>query len=194
MDSALPRRGRLPLDPDVGGSHAYLSDIGLWPLHTSSIRFFCQTSAHERTLHFATTDRYVRTAFGAGVSEGNTGRHWREFVPCSDHDAYLPGAAANDNFHGANNTDTEMAVHPFGRGRVVMDSEALHRERLRGTSELHFSMGWSDDRSRSGARRPRWECDDNAMGGQYDTLHQVWVKMADGVVAGAEWVLSLIHI
>ena len=44
----------LPTNPTDGYSHTYLSELGGEPGDIAEVRFWCQSSAHERTMHFKT--------------------------------------------------------------------------------------------------------------------------------------------
>lgn len=112
----------------------------------SSMRFYCQTSAHARVMHFKTSDAscmtYFKTGNSGSCSNINTGY------------TYLAGHTANvppllNGFYTANGVDA-MTNFPFYTG-------ATYHWGIRGTGT-------------------RWECDDFPNNSANSTLHRIWVK------------------
>mgnify|MGYP006272573475 CR=1 FL=1 len=146
----------LPTMPREGYSHAYLDSIGLPRGEVEALRFYCHTEAHDRIMHFVTTDDDVIAA-GAYRDSSRTfdENNWndqqaRSTILLADHSANLPYAANNSN-------STNFTRFPFYRGGTY-----------------HWGIGASD----------RWECDDHHPDreagldspGAAATLHQVWFR------------------
>ena len=153
LQPLLPSRGRLlalrVCCPSCRYSHRHLSDLGYGAIDdVEEVRFFCNTSAHSRVIHFKTSNSHVQEVAFTGNHQGqNSPAHWNSgWTALPGHTAYLP-AATRSTFQDAGFTE-----FPF------YQNGAYHWG-IRG----------------NGAGGHRWECDDFAYAA-YTTQHQVWVR------------------
>jgi hypothetical protein len=139
----------LPTDPDAGYSHMDLEDTGYILADIEAVRYYCHTSAHNRRMHFTTTNSKVKEIARTGSQVGNTAASWTaDFTTLDGHNALLP--EATDSFFAF--SDGGLHNFPFW---------------LSGTS--HWGVRGEGD---------RWECDDTPHDASQDTLHNMWVRMA----------------
>ena len=136
-----------PQSPTESYSHIWLTDLGLTADDVESVRFYCSTSKHDRTIHFSANTDWVKTAILTGSNSGNVITNWNTGTTKLDgHTAYLP-----DLLSHAYNSLTDFPF--FG------DSTG--------------STNWGHWGIRGHGNR--WECDDQ-VGNTADTLHQIWFK------------------
>ena len=117
-------------------------------------RFYCQTSAHSRKMHFYTSDAVVnQMAAYDGNDNSNAASRWTTgFTTLSGHTAYLP-ASTNAGFTGASDG---LWNFPFYNG-------GTYHWGIRGVGS-------------------RWECDDSVGNEAQTTIHQVWMNADIGTV------------
>ena len=118
------------------------------------VRFYCDTSAHSRTVHFKmSNDAIRRTMFdGYRVNPNFATEHT---LLTGGESAYLPGATTNIYSGGSYDGFTG---EPFYK---------LHN--------YHFNTRFNHNGGY------RWECDDAVLSGggyQHTTTHQVWVRLS----------------
>lgn len=125
-----------------------LSRFGFSSSNIYSVRFYCETSNHNRNVHFTTRDSTVIQA----VLDDTTQPDYTDFDNVHQYgpgeDANLPGAA--DGTTGSGSEYLFEWGFPFYKG-----------------GDYHWAIQGSSD---------RWECDDYPNGPGYNTLHQVWVR------------------
>ena len=154
-DALLPRNAVIPTDPETADSHAYGNRLKYPDDEFSEVRFFCQTSAHNRRIHFSTTLAPVVEAAQTGtlnlatpsaLSVGNT--------LYSNHNAYLPAATQSSNKAGGGAAFTRFPMY--------------------GNTTEEGAVHWNIN----GSSNDRFECDDNTSitGDVATTLHQVWAR------------------
>lgn len=143
--------GTRPTSPSSGFSHFNNAQMrALSPF--TEVRFFCSTSLHSRRIHFTTSNANAVSYIRGNASTTNNDAMWKTgFVALAGHTAALP--ATTDSKPGAPVNpalDRRMLDFPF------YDYGATH-----------FAVG---------GYGTRWECDDWANSGAFETLHQVWVR------------------
>jgi hypothetical protein len=123
-----------------------MSNAQLLDYDFTELRFYCETSAHPRTIHFKTANpialQYVRGLGFNAVSAWNT-----DFVLLPGHDAWLPLSTI-----------------------FTSDSPSLD-ERLRSRPFLDGDHNWD-----VGGSDNAFECDDSIGSPSATTLHQVWAR------------------
>jgi hypothetical protein len=144
--------GLLPTDPLNGYSHSSVTNLSPFGYTSADqikdVRFYCNTSAHNRKIHFSTSNSGVINMAYTGMPTGNTASRWNTgFNPLDGHTGNLPQSTT-----GAW-SDTGFTPIPFYNDGTYY---------------------WSI-RANTGAYR--WECDDSHASIAYNTLHQVWVRM-----------------
>ncbi len=111
-------------------------------------RFFCRTGAHNRTLHFKTSEPqcldYLKTGSGNCQNVGNA------FTALLGHDTSLPLAAM-----APNSDQMDLAL-----------TSSLMRD-TNGTVNWELASGGGND---------DWECDDDIDDNSQNTLHRAWVR------------------
>ena len=139
----------VPTDPNTGYSHVDVDHFNGWAeADVEDVRFYCHTAAHNRVVHFKTSNSFQAGVAWDGSSAGNSAGKWNSgYTELSGHSANLP-AATTSVYSGA--TDGFWNF-PFYKG-------AAYHWGIRGQGN-------------------RFECDDNARSYQQTTLHQVWVRM-----------------
>ena len=150
-------QGTIPTSPTAGYSHVLLSSFkdgqGNSVFKAKRTRFYCQTSAHGRKMHFYTSDGVVNQMAYDGNDLSNTASRWTTgFTTLSGHTAYLP-ASTNAGFTGVSDG---LWNFPFYNG-------GTYHWGIRGVGN-------------------RWECDDFVGSEVQTTLHQVWVNADIGTV------------
>ncbi|MEY4616205.1 MAG: hypothetical protein RJB66_1165 [Pseudomonadota bacterium] len=147
--SSFPRLGSSSLGTDESSSANNWGHVAPSLLNSmlfSSVRFYCQTSGHNRILHFKTSDAncmtYLKTGTGQTCGNINT-----SYTVLTGHTAVTPPGL--DGFYSAQGNDA-MTNFTFYKGNAN-----------------HWGI-------RGGGSR--WECDDYANSSSNNTLHRVWVK------------------
>ena len=127
-------------------SHRHMGDLGGGGNDVEEVRFFCNTSAHSRVMHFKTSNTHVRGVAFSGDHQGqNSASHWNiGWTALAGHTASLP-ASTNNRWQVAG-----FSEFPFYR------NGAYHWS-IRGNGY------W-------------WECDSDARSSAHTTRHQVWVR------------------
>lgn len=89
--------GTTPTDPVAGYSHQHLTDMdGFTSADIAEVRFYCETSGHNRIIHFKTSNSFVTGAAFTGASLGNSPSYWNTgFTELDGHTAKLPAAASS---------------------------------------------------------------------------------------------------
>ena len=132
-------------------SHLHLADLGYGGNFTDveEVRFFCNTSAHSRVMHFKTSDSHVREVAFTGDHRGlNSASRWNTgWTALDGHSAYLPAATTNAVFVQSNGFIDHPFYYPY---------------------KYHWLIRGHN----------RWECDDYPRGYQHTTRHQVWVRQS----------------
>ena len=85
----------IPTSPTNGYSHVHLNTFkdanGNSVFGASKVRFYCQTSAHTRKIHFYTSNNVIDQMAYDGILSKNVASLWTSgFTPLSDHTGYLP--------------------------------------------------------------------------------------------------------
>ena len=96
-NNALVEATTPPTDPTGGYSHVVLDDLsGFSADYIEETRFYCETSAHSRKVHFKTDNRFQAGAAFSGSLSSNTASYWTSgYTALSGHDAYLPASATS---------------------------------------------------------------------------------------------------
>jgi hypothetical protein len=143
----------LPLTLNASLSHTSTSAIGYSDI--SEARFYCDTSEHERIIHFTTSNEDIM-AMAMDLSAPMAWDHsdWSSgFTEMSGHTGYLPALTSHH-----------------------LESESLTEFPFYVSGLYHWGMRAHDT---------RWECDGNALGGpdiddetgyDYTTTHHIWVR------------------
>ena len=87
--------GTIPTSPTAGYSHVNLDDFGggFTPAQIDEVRFYCETNAHNRVIHFKTSNKLQGGAAWDGDVTGSSTSDWQTgFVPFSDHTGILPAS------------------------------------------------------------------------------------------------------
>jgi len=133
-------------------SHLYIHTLGVLSSDVDSVRFYCESSGHNRVMHFNTnnTDAITVAIFPGVPSTWNHHDVNTGFGAYPDHTAYLPAAATRyfGSYYGS------LTEFPFWKAH-----------------NYHWGIKGLNN---------RWECDDYGRSTQ-DTLHQVWVSVPDAV-------------
>jgi len=138
--------GTVPISPFEGYSHIWLEDLGLTANDVDGVKFFCNTSAHARVIHFSMNNDWIKNAIITGSAVGNAVSYWTSgTTKFSDHTGFLPDATGS--FYG-----TKFFEFPFYK-----------------VGSYHWAIGALD------RGQYRWECDDFS-GNTANTLHQIWFK------------------
>ena len=141
--------GNLPTDPNAGYGHVNIQDLGYTAGDIDEVRFYCETSAHTRKMHFKTSNSVVKGTAYSGSQVGNNPSAWKDDTTLlSGHTAHLP-LATGSTFGGASD----------GFWNFPFWLSATYHWGVRGLGH-------------------RWECDNYVNSHYHDTLHQVWVRMA----------------
>jgi hypothetical protein len=138
---------KLPTSPAAGYSHRLLKDLGAANTWAKDLRFYCETNAHSRKMHFRTSNAKLLQTAWDGKSYAGAGDWQSGWQALGGHNANLP--AGTDSVWASGET-AGFTEFPFYRG---------------GT--WHWGLNGSGN---------RWECDDYPGGPGYATLHQVWVR------------------
>jgi len=82
-----------PISPFQGYSHIWLEDFGLTANDVDGVKFFCNTSAHARVVHFSMNNEWIKSAIVTGSTSGNAVSYWTSgTTKFSDHTGILPDA------------------------------------------------------------------------------------------------------
>jgi len=85
-----------PISPFQGYSHIWLEDFGLTANDVDGVKFFCNTSAHARVVHFSMNNDWIKNAIVTGSTSGNAVSYWTSgTTKFSDHTGILPDASEN---------------------------------------------------------------------------------------------------
>ena len=150
---------RAPWSPYHGNSHVWLSSLRLSDSNVSEVRFFCNTTNHDRVIHFSTTNAWVKGSIVNGSVAGNDYRYWNSgTTKFGDHSAYLPDASSSTCLPPACNS---MFEQPFWKQMYY-----------------HWNIDFAG---------LRYECDDYVTGGvtPHDTTHQIWFRMRESPTLSA---------
>lgn len=140
--------GPLPVDPVGGYRHASDSVLAAVRGLSSTTRFYCTSSGHNRVLHFRVEDSGILD-YISGLDPENEASSWSlASIPYPDHSAFLP--------------ETTDSVFSFVAGDVRM------------TEFPFYDFGVAHWGVRASGFR--WECDDFAGNADDTTLHQVWFR------------------
>lgn len=145
-----------PLDPNNGYSHVTLETLGFGdPEEVESIRFFCNTSMHDRTIHFSSTSSVVKQIAFDGDQSANKAEAWSDEASTTlltGHTANLP-ASTNSVLKLENGAFNILPFADFGTS--------------------YWAIG----------ALGRWECDDyssnfpdSALPTDAATFHKVWAR------------------
>jgi hypothetical protein len=168
-DNAALVAGVIPTKPNAGYSHVNVNElVGYTESDISDVRFYCTSGFHSRVQHFKTSNAFQIGVAWNGDLSGNSGSQWTSGVTTlGGHSTiYLPGSST-DSYCKTLSTGgfSEM---PFGTS-----ASTNYYWQIRGSQNPQGT-------------NTRWECDENSAdadhggsdGTNYDTLHQVWVRMS----------------
>ena len=170
--------GVVPQSPTDGYSHVWLENIGLSASDVESVRFYCTSSGHSRTMDFSVNNNWIKTAIVDGNSTGNSFAYWYSgrTTKLSGHSALLPDYAYSSQVSPyCPYTYSESASCPFS---------LLYKP----FSDLSYNFAIVVDENLQGAYIPNYErkasflCDDNEYEGssiERSTLHQIWFKLKE---------------
>ncbi|MGB0590517.1 MAG: fibrinogen-like YCDxxxxGGGW domain-containing protein [Myxococcota bacterium] len=171
----------LPTDPVHGYSHTYLNTIEVAPDSVSEVRFWCQSSTHERTMHFKTDNSKVIKQAYTGLQHTDNSDWNSGYVTLDGHDAYLPDGAKTKS-------DSSTQSSFTGNG--------FHRPTL--SDSTNSALAEATWNIRKG-NESNWGCDDSTdylrelgvieSNDETSTRHQIWYRTTvcgDGVVEGGE--------
>ena len=145
-DALVP--GVFPTDPDNSFSHASASQLATLRPVSSAVRMYCETSGHERVMHFR-MDLPEVLDYLTDTAPSNEVSWWRtESTPLDGHTALLPNIT--DTVRSGVPGDERLVNFPFFQ-----------------FGEIHWGIRGSGF---------RWECDDYPNNDSEDTLHQVWLR------------------
>mmetsp|Transcript_5431 Transcript_5431/g.12658 ORF Transcript_5431/g.12658 Transcript_5431/m.12658 type:complete len:562 (-) Transcript_5431:108-1793(-) len=161
LNGEPPNGGELPLDPrwqGSGYSHLYLKDFSK-PVfrNATEVRFFCNTSAHKRQVHFMTGFNGIVGMAKRGISTYNNASWWTfntTILPTEieheNHTAILPLEVdrTNEDDEYRRTPWDGLTVFPFYKQTVA-----------------HWTLGTDG----------RWECDDHHYVWAA-TQHLVWTR------------------
>jgi hypothetical protein len=155
--------GTTPSSATEGFSHIWPgTHLGLTASDIAEVRFYCHTSNHNRVINFSVNNEWVKTAILTGSISGNLASHWNSGTTKLDgHTAYLPDATVHvypNQWSGS--YPVTFFDYPFYHGQT--------------TTTVPVQAHWSV----KGKGGNNWNCDDQ-VGGQFDTLHQIWIKLAE---------------
>ena len=85
-----------PVEPFAAeSSSVWLNSFNIWASDVQAVRFFCNTTAHDRVIHFSVENDWIRRAVLDGSEEGNDVSYWinaDSVTKYPDHNAFLPDA------------------------------------------------------------------------------------------------------
>jgi hypothetical protein len=149
--------GTTPSSATEGFSHIWPgTHLGLTASDIAEVRFYCHTGNHNRVINFSVNNDWVKTAILTGSISGNLASYWNSGTTKLDgHTAYLPDTTNNvwPNQGSGSNPHTFFDF-PFFQ------------------TNAHY---WAV----KGSGGDRWECDDTGAGSGSNTLHQIWIKLAE---------------
>ena len=142
--------GVVPESPTEGFSHVWPgTHLGLTASDIAEVRFYCHTSKHNRVIHFSTKNEWVRNRILVGGS-----------------------FSGNDVSHwnsGTTKLEGHTGILPDATDNILFGTLLIGEFPFIGSS-YHWSI-------RGGGSR--WECDELASPANVDTLHQIWIKLAE---------------
>jgi uncharacterized membrane protein/HEPN domain-containing protein len=145
--------GTWPSDHSALSHQDKISDFGYSQSIIDSMRLRCETSNHNRIVHYVTKDDEAITGILDNQSTTGYQAISNDAYKLPGHSANLPDAASSDT------GGTESSVALFGPGFPMYEG-----------GQHHWTIG---EPNRGGNR---WECDDYPDGPSHDTLHQIWFK------------------
>ncbi|XP_062516175.1 uncharacterized protein LOC134191569 [Corticium candelabrum] len=137
----------LPTDPD-GYSHQLLVNLGIERGWARELRFYCSTSAHNRVIHFKTTNNNILNSAYDGKRHYTVNDWKSNNALLAGHSANLP--AATTDIYATGQATPGFTDFPFYKS---------------GSYHWGIAPGFH-----------RFECDDYADFNQADTLHRVFVR------------------
>jgi hypothetical protein len=155
----LPETSTAPLGTNESGIPARWGHAGNAAMNQFAgdieTRWFAQTSAHSRTIHFRTSvgDEYFRTGTGS-MSGVNTA-----FTALTGHNAGIPASAGNNY---SDQGDYAFTNFPFWQGGV-----------------RHWGIAGANIGANPATSGFRWEVDDFPASSANSTIHKVWVRQAN---------------
>ncbi|MFB6213526.1 MAG: LamG-like jellyroll fold domain-containing protein [Candidatus Nanohaloarchaea archaeon] len=171
-----PTEDQWPLSHGALSHQDDLSRFGYSQNNIKALRFRCETSNHNRVVHYINKDPDAIQ----GVLDDSTTVSYVSVANDSsklpEHSGNLPDAA------GADTGETEPSPALFGPRFPMYNS-----------ANYHWSIG------EPGGSGSRWECDDYPDSDNYDTLHQIWIKgiassVSNGASPGNVWIEnSMLH-
>ena len=143
--------GTAPSSATEGFSHIWPgTHLGLTASDIAEVRFYCHTSNHNRVMHFSVNNDWVKTAILTGSISGNSVTYWTSGTTKLDgHTADLPDATEL--------VYTELVDTFFDWPFLLPNA--------------HWAV--------KGKGLDRWDCDDTGAGSVSNTLHQIWIKLAE---------------
>ena len=172
--------GTIPKSPTEGYSHVWLKDLGLSASDVESVRFYCTSSAHERTMHFSIDNDWIKSAIFDGSAANNKFSYWNTgSKKFDDHSANLP-----DNTYMV----TKSPYCKDDDSGVSSDScpFSLLYKPMNGLSNSYAIIvddNLQDTYINDELQKASFLCDDNewdtSAGKSIDrtTVHQIWFKM-----------------
>jgi hypothetical protein len=143
--------GTIPTDPKTGYSHVDAEVMYSTVDEISEVRFYCETTQHNRVIHFKTSNTFQATMALTGSSSGNLASYWTSgYTALANHTGYLPASTTDV----ISSTTIGFSYFPFYT-----------------LGTYHWSISGPTN---------RWGCDDPDAGSSYDTRHLIYVKMVEG--------------
>jgi hypothetical protein len=159
-DTPVMNYGIAPTSPFTGYSHINTRDVGIFSSpEIDEVRFYCETSQHDRILHFKTSNRLAIRASIDGSTRKNEVSQWDSgFTALDGHSAYLPDQV---DAVGSIEVDNGLLFEPFFK-----------------TESYYWNIGYVN--SENGHHR--FECDNfdtdtsPVYGTPYSTRHLVHIR------------------
>ena len=152
--------GTTPSSATEGFSHIWPgTHLGLTASDIAEVRFYCHTSNHNRVINFSVNNDWVKTAILTGSISGNSVTYWTS------------GTTKLDG-HTANLPDATGGVYPN------QDSGSYPVTFFDFPFFLYGNAHWQTWAVK-GKGLDRWDCDDTGAGSVSNTLHQIWIKLAE---------------
>jgi hypothetical protein len=145
--------GEWPTDHTALSHQDNIDDFGYSSAGIDSMRLRCETSNHNRIVHYVTKDNGAITGILTDDQTIGYQAVSNDAYKLPDHSGFLPDAASSDT------GESEPGPALFGPGFPMYEG-----------GQHHWTIG---EPNRGGNR---WECDDYPDGPSHDTLHQIWFK------------------